>query len=113
MTGWSLWYLEHCLVSDTPDSKGTAVSNTERKQRTISEVNTLCLEIPRQGQDDRVVLIERRTVDPLKSVDSRNLLNEAMEVSPELYRTVPWLESEPRQMSFPGERWQRELMLTW
>ena len=104
MIGWSLWCLEHCLISNRPDSDGAAVSNTERKQRTIFEVNTLCLEIPRQGKDDRVVLIERRTVDPFQSVDSRNLLNETMEISPELYRTVPLLESEPRQMSSLGER---------
>ena len=113
MTGWLLCCLEHCLVSKRPDSDDAAVSNTERKQRTISEVNTLCFEIPRQGKDDRVVLIERSTVDPFKSIDSRNLLNKAMEISPELYRTVPWLESKPRRMSFLGERWQREVLLTW
>ena len=91
------------LVKDQASS--AAVNGVKGSVRTIFEVNALCFEISRQWKDYRVVLIERRTVDPFKSVDSRDLLNETMKISPKLHCAVPFLKSKPRHMSFLGTRW--------
>lgn len=60
----------------------------------------MSLEIPCQGQNNGIVLIEGRSIHTFKRVDPGYFLDKSMKISPELHRAVPWLKREPVYVSF-------------
>jgi hypothetical protein len=66
---------------------------------TISEFHTLALQIGLNRHDNRIVLIERSSIDTCKRVDSMELMDEPVKVSPEFHRAMPWLKGKPSVVS--------------
>ena len=111
MTRLSLCCLEYfLLVKD--QARSAASMDMKGRVRTVFELNTLRFEIFNQWKNNRIVLVERRTIDSFKGVYSRNFLNETVKISPKLDCTVPFLKSKPGNMSYPETDWQREFSLT-
>ena len=66
---------------------------------TIFKLDALCLEVLHYRENNRVVLVVWCSVHSFKSIDPWDLLDEAMDISSEFDRTVPFLERKPGVVS--------------
>lgn len=73
----------------------TRLSNECQIRHTILDLNACLEKVACQGQDDRIILVVRRTVDPLEGINPRKFMDEPVKVSTELHSAVPRLKGKP------------------
>lgn len=88
---YDLWDCVSCGV----DEKGVG----GKSNRTVAEIYALVLQIRFDWEDDRVKLVVWCTVYPRQGIDSRELLDEAVQIALEFYSTVPRLKSKSARVS--------------
>jgi hypothetical protein len=66
---------------------------------TVTELNPLSFEISLKRENYRVILIEWRTINSSKGIDSWEFLDESVEITLELNSTVPRLKRKPIKVS--------------